>query len=283
MSFMITAENVCKSYGAQQVLFNLNLKVATGSIFGLLGPNGAGKTTFVKCLLSLVHFNVGSIFIDGIQAASPNSREGIGFLPEKFHFYPYYTVKGAVEFFARMHGHPKTELNGLVETAIKTVGLTGLEKRRLGTLSKGQLQRVGLSNLLVSNKKILILDEPFSGLDPIALKELKELIKQLNKEKGVTFFINSHILSEVQGLCSDIAVLNNGICLAQGNLKQLIGSASLEEYFYRLIKGQPHHTPVEEQNAPILDHGQSEEAPKVQPDDHGTSYDEYKRPDGGNE
>ena len=274
MSVLIAANNVCKNYGPQQILFNLNLDLQQGSVFGLLGPNGAGKTTFVKCVLSLVHFHTGSITIDGISSKSPKSREGIGFLPEKFHFYSYYTVVGAVEFFAKMHGNPKSEIDGLVEVAIKTVGLVGLEKRRLGTLSKGQLQRVGLANLLVSNKKLLILDEPFSGLDPIALKELKELIKVLNHEKGVTFFINSHILSEVQGLCTDIAILNNGICLAQGNLKQLIGDNSLEEYFYRLIKGQPHVSSekVIQENTEVKVMESSSE--------HGTSYDEYKRPDG---
>jgi len=235
MEWMIDAENVSKSYGRDQVLNQLNVKVEKGSAFALIGPNGAGKTTFVRLLLGLSPMNEGTILLQGKDVSDETSRLGVGYLPEKFQFFNYYTVEGAALFYGKMHGLSGTDLKDRVNQALQDVGISELAKRRLDTLSKGQTQRLGIANLLVGNNQLLILDEPFSGLDPIGIKELKVLLNTL-QDSGKTLFINSHILSEIEVICDSMAVLNKGICLAQGKITELIEGKSLEDYFYSKIQ-----------------------------------------------
>lgn len=232
---IINAVNVNKSYSGKKVLNNFSVSIQEGSVFALLGPNGAGKTTFVKSLLGLVKIDSGEINMNGVVAPHESSRESVGYLPEKYSFYPYYTVQGAVEFYGKMQGLSGAELTTQVDYALGKLNISDLRKQKISTLSKGQTQRVGLASLLMGDNNVFILDEPFSGLDPIGIKELKELIKYLS-EKGKTIFINSHILSEMEQICDQMALLNKGECLAQGNIKELIGDQSLEDFFYEKIK-----------------------------------------------
>lgn len=236
MTYAIEANNICKSYGMTEALRGVSLKLEEGRSLALLGPNGAGKTTFIKSLLGLVHHDSGTLKIFNQDAPSPDSRKNLAYLPEKFSFYPYYNVQGVVEFFADLYQEDRKK----VGSALERVGMSGLSKRKMKTLSKGQMQRVGVANMLVSGAKLFLLDEPFSGLDPIGVKELKDLFVEL-KNDGVTLFFNSHILSEMEKVTEEVAILNHGQLLVHGELRKLVHNKSLEDFFYELVgkRGEP--------------------------------------------
>ncbi len=231
----IEVVGVKKSYGPDFTLQDVNLEVKSGRIMALLGPNGAGKTTLVKLILNLMHVDSGVIKIKGIPTHIAASRLGIGFIPEKFSFFPYYTVRGVLEFFGTMKGLKGEELSSQITQAMADLNITELENRKLQSLSKGQVQRTGLASLLVGDHEVLILDEPFSGLDPIGMRDLKEIIKK-QKSLGKTVFLNSHILSEMEQICDDVAILNKGKILYSGSVQSILEkSPSLEEFFYQLV------------------------------------------------
>ena len=232
---IIQAENVSKNYGSLTALKGLSLSVDEGSAFALLGPNGAGKTTFVRALLGLTKCS-GEMTLQGLNVGDKKARVGLAYLPEKFSFFPYYTVEGVLSFYGKMQGLDGSQLNEAIDKALAALNITELRKKRMDNLSKGQVQRTGLANLLMGDNRILILDEPFSGLDPIGIKELKDLINKL-KNEGRTIFINSHILSEMEQICDHVAILDKGDCLIQGTLEEVKGSKSLEDAFYDLVKG----------------------------------------------
>lgn len=231
---LLDVQNLHKSYGAKPALQGVNLTVGEGMVFGLLGPNGAGKTTLVKCALDLVPYPTGTILLDGKDAREPLSRRAVAYLPERFAFYPYYTVLGAAKFYASLHGLDNATFAARIGGVLQTLKLDSLVKQKIGTLSKGQLQRVGLSNLLLSDAKLLILDEPFSGLDPVGIRELKDLILKF-REMGRSVLLNSHILSEVEQIADSVAILNEGRVLAQGPLATLRQEKSLEDFFFATL------------------------------------------------
>lgn len=232
---VIEAQNVSKNYGKTRALNSLSLNVAEGNIFALLGPNGSGKTTFVKIVLGLVRPDSGKILINGIESTDETSRNGVAYLPEKFSFYPYYTIDGVVKFYGSMKGLTGEKLEEQCHKALKSLGIEDLVGKKVKECSKGQLQRTGIASMLMGDNNLLILDEPFSGLDPIAIKELKDLLGGL-KDEGKTLFINSHILSEMEKLCDHAAILNKGECLAQGELPGMLNGKSLEDFFYEKVK-----------------------------------------------
>ncbi|MCO4793713.1 MAG: ABC transporter ATP-binding protein [Bacteriovoracaceae bacterium] len=232
---VIEAQNVSKSYGKVNALSSLSLTVEPGSVYALLGPNGSGKTTFVKSVLGLVRPMSGKILINGIESTDPKSRTGVSYLPEKFNFFPYYTIDGVIKFYGSMKGIKGPELDTQCLQAMKSLGIDDLMGKKVKECSKGQLQRTGIAGMLMGDSNILILDEPFSGLDPIAIKELKDLLKGL-KDQGKTLFINSHILSEMEKLCDHAAILDKGECLAQGELPGMLNGKSLEDFFYEKVK-----------------------------------------------
>lgn len=222
-------------------LDNFSIQVQQGQAYALLGPNGAGKTTFVKCLLGLVSCDSGELSILNEPTSSHLSRRRLAYLPEKFSFHQFYTVQGVLEFYAQMRGVEKDRLEGDIETALKQVKILELRHKKVRELSKGQLQRVGIASLLIGSPELLILDEPFSGIDPLGIKDLKGILNGL-KQKGVTLFINSHILSEMEKICESMAILNQGKCLVSGNIKDLLRGKSLEDYFYNLVEESNSHS-----------------------------------------
>lgn len=234
----IEVRGVRKTYGPDFSLHDVNLTVESGKIFALIGPNGAGKTTLVKLMLSLMKPDQGSISINGVNSENPESRQGVAFIPEKFSFFPFYTVKGVLEFFGNMKGLSGQALESQIQSAMDELGIRDLEKRKLQSLSKGQVQRTGLASLLIGENKLLILDEPFSGLDPIGMRDLKEILKK-QKALGKTIFLNSHILSEMEILCDDVAILNQGEILYSGPVQAVISQGTtLEDYFYKMVSGK---------------------------------------------
>ncbi len=231
----ISVANVRKTYGPDFSLHDVNLTVESGKIFALLGPNGAGKTTLVKLMLSLMSADDGTVEINGINSENPQSRQGVAFIPEKFSFFPFYTVRGVLEFFGNMKGLTGDNLKSQVQSAMEELGIADLAHRKLQSLSKGQVQRTGLASLLIGENKLLILDEPFSGLDPIGMRDLKDILKK-QKAQGKTIFLNSHILSEMEILCDDVAILNRGELLFSGSVESIIKSGkNLEDFFYEQV------------------------------------------------
>jgi ABC-2 type transport system ATP-binding protein len=231
----IEAQGVIKNYGQTRALDNFSLQVGSGEVMALLGPNGAGKTTFVKAMLGLVRIQAGSIQLMGVDHQTPIVRQRVAYLPERFSTYRFERVDQVLTFFGRCRGLKSHEISGAINVALERVGIPELSKRKMKTLSKGQTQRVGVASLLMGPVEAMILDEPFSGIDPIATKELKVLLMDL-KAEGKTLFINSHILSEMEKICDSVAIVHKGQCLASGSLATLTQGKSLEDYFYTLIK-----------------------------------------------
>lgn len=234
---LIQIDNISKSYGVEFSLENVSLNIQKGKIFALLGPNGAGKTTLVKLMLNLMHSDSGHISINGFDVNNKNSRQGVAFIAEKFTFFPFYTAKGVLEFFGKMKGIEGEELNSQVEAALERLQMTELTNRKLSRMSKGQMQRVGLASILIGKNDLIILDEPFSGLDPIGIRDLKDIIKEL-KAEGKTLFINSHILLEMEQICDEVAILNKGKLLFAGSVASVLEKEkSLDDFFYKMVNG----------------------------------------------
>lgn len=233
---LIRINGVAKSYGEHFSLRDISLSIEKGKIFALLGPNGAGKTTLVKLILNLMHCESGDITINQRPSTAEESRYGVAFIPEKFTFFPYYTARGVLEFFGQMKGVEGEELRAQVDMALDQLQIRDLEKRKLSKMSKGQVQRVGLASILIGNNDLIILDEPFSGLDPLGMRDLKDIIRKL-KSEGKTLFINSHVLLEMEHLCDEFAVLNKGRLLHRATVASVTDQGiSLEDFFYNLIR-----------------------------------------------
>lgn len=232
---IIQIKDITKSYGPDFSLTDISLNIKKGKVFSLLGPNGAGKTTLVKLMLNLMHSDSGSIEINGLNVNDKNSRMGVAFIPEKFSFFPFYTARGVLEFFGKMKGIEGPELTSQVNSALEELQISDLANRKLSKMSKGQMQRVGLASILIGNNDLIVLDEPFSGLDPIGIRDLKEIIKKM-KAQGKTLFINSHILLEMEQICDEIAILNKGKLLFAGSVESVLEKEkSLDDFFYRTV------------------------------------------------
>ncbi|MBN1196990.1 MAG: ABC transporter ATP-binding protein [Candidatus Aminicenantes bacterium] len=210
------------------VLRGINLTVEPGQIYGFLGPNGAGKTTTIKCMLGLLRPDRGNIRLLGRDSNSLESRRHLGFLPENPYFYEYLTIRELLGFTGRLFGMSPAERKRRVEEVLRQVGLWGREETKLGKCSKGMIQRAGLAQALVQDPEVLILDEPFSGLDPVGRKELRDLVLSL-KHSGRTIFFSSHILQDMELMVDRVAIIINGRLVREGHLDELI-SRSVRHY-----------------------------------------------------
>jgi ABC-2 type transport system ATP-binding protein len=187
----------------------LTLTVEEGTVFGFLGPNGAGKTTTLKLLLGLVFPTAGTARILGKDISDVEVKSQIGFLPEQPYFYDYLTAQELLEYYAQLSGVPAKERSGRVHKMLGRVGLSEAARVQLRKFSKGMLQRVGLAQAILHDPKLVFLDEPMSGLDPMGRREVRELIQQLQQE-GKTVFFSTHILSDAEALCDRVAVIHQG-------------------------------------------------------------------------
>ena len=198
----------------------ISLQVARGTTFGLLGPNGAGKTTFVKMLLSAVHATAGKASVFGRNVTEAEARRPIGYLPENHRFPTYFTGAGMLDFYAALSGVDKATRKKRIPELLDRVGLDRWGDVRIGKYSKGMLQRLGLAQALIHSPDLLILDEPSDGVDPVGRRHIREILEAL-EEKGVTIFINSHLLVEVELFCREVAILHKGKVALQGTVKDL--------------------------------------------------------------
>jgi ABC-2 type transport system ATP-binding protein len=213
----IEAKNINKFYGKQQVLNDVSFKIKKGNIVGLLGPNGAGKSTLMKILTGYIKPDSGQAFVAG-QDMEENPiviKQKIGYLPEHNPLYLDMYVREYLEFVRSIYKVDKNR----IETVIEQTGLTGEAHKKIAQLSKGYRQRVGLSAALIHDPEILILDEPTTGLDPNQLVDIRNLIKELGKDK--TVILSTHIMQEIEQMADNVLIINKGKILADESLKKL--------------------------------------------------------------
>lgn len=222
MTVVVELEQVQQYYGKLQVLHDMGWQLQAGEIMGLFGHNGAGKTTSVRLILGLIRQSSGQVRVLGGEASDAQIRQQIGFLPENVMFYPQLTGYETLSHFARLKGAGQDQVLGLLEQ----VGLTAAAGERVKTYSKGMRQRLGLAQALLARPKLLLLDEPTVGLDPIATIELYRLIGQL-RDEGSSIIICSHVLPGVEPYIDKAVILARGHLEAVGNLQELREQAGL--------------------------------------------------------
>lgn len=217
----ISVENLSKHYGSQKAVDNISFKVNSGEILGFLGPNGAGKTTTMKILTCYLSPSSGNASINGISVLdNPDEvKRKIGYLPEHNPLYLDMAIFDYLEFAAAMQGVPKSKIQNAVKEMVGICGLDREKHKNIGELSKGYRQRVGLAQALIHNPEILILDEPTTGLDPNQQVEIRNLIKNIGKEKTVIF--STHILPEVEATCDRVMIINRGKIIEEGTTKEI--------------------------------------------------------------
>ena len=208
---------------------DLNLHVAPGQIYGLLGPNGSGKSTTLKIILGLIPPTHGSAAIFGRDSNLVASREAVGFLPENPYFYKYLSGRETLRFYGKLCGLRGARLRERVAELLELVGLTSAADRRLGGYSKGMLQRIGLAQALVQEPKLIVLDEPTAGVDPVGAREIRDLILDL-KRRGITVLLSSHLLEQVQEICDRIGILADGVLVREGALDDLLAIENQTEF-----------------------------------------------------
>ena len=231
----IKVKELSKYFGQQKAVDSISFEVEPGKILGFLGPNGAGKSTTMRMLTGYLNSTSGTVEINGevINTNAINIRKEIGYLPENTPLYLDMYVKEFLSFVGETY-----RLNNLTESVdevIKQVGLTPEQHKKIGTLSKGYKQRVGIAQAIIHHPKVLILDEPTSGLDPNQLADVRKLIKELGKDK--TIIISTHIMQEVEAICDDVIIINKGKIVANDSLlslKEKHAPRSLEEIFKKL-------------------------------------------------
>jgi len=236
-SYIVETKSLTKSYGDFTALKELELRVQEGEVFGFLGHNGAGKTTTVNILTTLLEPTNGKATVAGCDVVkdSIGVRRQIGYLPESVQLYGGLTVNENLEYFARLSGinKPQSRIAEVLEFLHVSYG-----DRKVSTLSKGMRQRIGIAQAIVHQPRILFLDEPTAGLDPFGVKELRDIILNLNREFGMTIFMNTHLLSEVAQTCSRIGVLSHGKLIytdtLPNTLQRFPGEESLEQIYLKI-------------------------------------------------
>lgn len=229
----IEVSNISKSYGTQKALDNISFTVAKGEIVGFLGPNGAGKSTLMKILTTSLSADEGSAKVNGhdITTQQKEVQKSVGYLPEHNPLYLDLYVREYLEFNADVYNIPKARINEM----IALTGLTNESHKKIGDLSKGYRQRVGLASALLHNPDVLILDEPTTGLDPNQLVEIRAVIKNAGKNK--TVFLSTHIMQEVEAICDRVIIINNGKIVTDKklhNLKENVEQVIEVEFDYRI-------------------------------------------------
>jgi len=208
---------------------DLNLRIEPGEVYGLLGPNGSGKSTTLKIILGLVSPTRGRTEIFGRDSRLVQSRDAVGFLPENPYFQKFLTGKETLRFFGRLCGLRGAKLKNRVNELLDLVELSKARNRRLGTYSKGMLQRIGLAQALIHDPKLVVLDEPTAGVDPAGSRDIRDLILDL-KRRGITVLLSSHLLAQAQEICDRVGILADGVLVREGHLQELIAIENQTEF-----------------------------------------------------
>ena len=236
----VSAKDLSRSYGARCAVRNIGFELRQGEVLGLLGPNGAGKTTTLQMLAGCLAPSTGAIEICGIDLLEhPSAAKALlGYLPETPPLYRELTVDEYLRLAARLHRIPRNEIADAVNKARQRCGLAEVGKRLVGNLSKGYQQRMGIAQAIVHNPRVVILDEPTVGLDPIQIREIRSLIRELGFDHSV--ILSTHILPEVESVCDRIQIMNRGKLVFGGDIAELKQAypeqANLEEVFIHLTQ-----------------------------------------------
>ena len=240
---MIALRGLCQTFDGRQVVDHLTLAIEPGEVFGFLGHNGAGKTTTINMLTTLARPSAGTATIAGhdLMADPMGVRRSIGFVPENVRLYDTLTARENLMFFARLSGVEAPARR--VGEVLELLDCADLAPRRVGGFSKGMRQRIGLAQAILHRPRVLFLDEPTSGLDPMGIRLLRELVGRLNREEGMTIFMNTHLLSEIAKTCTSIAVLSHGRLVFHDRIEavtaRLGDDASLEALYLSLEPAVP--------------------------------------------
>jgi len=248
---MVRIENLVKQYGKLTAVDNLNLEIEAGDIMGFIGPNGAGKTTTIRMVATLLKPTAGTVFVDGVNVVeNPEAvRPLIGYMPDFFGLYDDIKVWEYLDFFASAYKMPKNRRAGAIDDVLELTDLTIKKEAFVSELSRGMQQRLCLAKTLLHDPKLLLLDEPASGLDPRARIEIKELLKEL-RNMGKTILISSHILPELADFCNKIAIIEQGKLVVSGDVDAIIeqcrggtvlhiGVLDNQDGAVELLKGMP--------------------------------------------
>ncbi|MBO6120439.1 MAG: ABC transporter ATP-binding protein [Kiritimatiellae bacterium] len=233
----VDIDSVSRSFGSVKAVAGLSLVLAPGEIVGFLGTNGAGKTTTIKMTLGLLAPTSGTVKVLGGDPSDPRVRAHIGYMPEVATYYPYLDARELLSFYGGICGLDAKTVRRRTDELLDAVGLADAAKRPLKTYSKGMLQRAGIAQALLNDPDLLVLDEPFTGLDPLARIHFRELLLDL-KRRGKTVFFSSHELGETELLCDRVAIMKKGRCVYQGPVRDLAGdgAANLERLFLKTLE-----------------------------------------------
>lgn len=200
---------------------HVSIRIMPGEVYGLIGPNGSGKSTTMKALLGLVAPTSGKCAIFGRDSLQVDSRNDVGFLPENPYFYKHLSGEETLAFYGKLCGLHGKHLNQRIGELLELVDLEGARHRRIGGYSKGMLQRIGLAQAMIQDPRLLILDEPTAGVDPVGSRQIRDLILRL-RGRGITVFLCSHLLEQVQEVCDHVGIIYEGKLIRQGRLEDLI-------------------------------------------------------------
>ncbi len=230
-------EGVCRSFGQLKAVDGLTLSLGRGEVTGFLGTNGAGKTTTIKMLIGLIRPTSGTVRLFGRDPSEAPARARIGYMPEMAYYYPFLNVRELLAFYGGVCGMDKKLVKSRTDELLEEVELADAAKRPLKTYSKGMLQRAGIAQALLNDPDLLILDEPFTGLDPLARIHFRELLKKL-RGMGKSIFFSSHELGETELLCDNVAIMKKGRCIYHGPVDRLAGDGggNLERLFLDVLE-----------------------------------------------
>lgn len=214
---------------------DLSLEVSEGEVYGLLGPNGSGKSTTLKILLGLVTPTQGETHIFGEDSRDYRSHHEVGFLPENPYFYKYLTAEETLRFYGKICGLGGKSLTARIGDLLELVGMEDARHRRVGGYSKGMLQRIGLAQALIQDPRLLVLDEPTAGVDPVGSRQIRDMIIEL-KNRGKTVLLTSHLLEQVQEVCDRVGIMARGVMMREGNLDDLVTVENQTEF---LVQNAP--------------------------------------------
>ena len=218
--------------GGVYAVKGVSLSIPSGGVYGLIGPNGSGKSTIMKMLVGLLAPHGGSCSVFGRPATATANRREIGFLPENPYFYKFLTGSETLRFYGRLCGLSGKALRTRAEELLELVGLQEAAARRLSGYSKGMLQRIGLAQALIQRPRLLVLDEPTAGVDPIGSRVIRDIILNL-KQQGMTVFLCSHLLEQVQEVCDRVGILYRGNLIAEGSIDELTSNSAMQQVLLR--------------------------------------------------
>jgi ABC-2 type transport system ATP-binding protein len=235
---MITLDSVTKIFGTFTAVDNISYTIEDGDHFALLGPNGAGKTTIVRMLLDFIKPTSGKISINGVPVSDPESRKQLGYLAEQHLIPPYLSGFKYLMRHASLIGLSGKNAVLEVDRVLEMVAMKGEEKQKSVTYSKGMKQRIGIAAAILGHPKLLILDEPVAGLDPIGIRDVRKILENLY-DRGITVILNSHLLSEVEKTCKTAAIMHKGKILVRDSINSIVKDGeTLEDVFIKYIENE---------------------------------------------